>query len=40
MKYKVWVIWVVLIFPEHFMCPRNIGEMEDADSIGASGEPG
>ena len=25
---------------EHFMCPRNIGEMDDADSIGTVGEPG
>ncbi len=24
---------------EHFMCPRNIGEMDDADSIGTVGEP-
>lgn len=24
---------------EHFMCPRNIGEMDDADSIGTIGEP-
>lgn len=24
---------------EHFMRPRNIGEMNDADSIGTIGEP-
>lgn len=24
---------------EHFMNPRNLGEMEDADSIGTIGEP-
>jgi nitrogen fixation NifU-like protein len=24
---------------EHFMCPRNIGEMDDADSMGTIGEP-
>ena len=24
---------------EHFMCPRNIGEMDDADSVGTIGEP-
>lgn len=24
---------------EHFMCPRNIGEMDEADSIGTIGEP-
>ncbi len=24
---------------DHFMCPRNIGEMDDADSVGTVGEP-
>ena len=25
---------------EHFMCPRNIGSMPDADAIGSCGDPG
>ena len=24
---------------EHFMCPRNTGEMDDADSVGIVGDP-
>lgn len=24
---------------DHFMCPRNIGTMPDADAIGSSGDP-
>ena len=25
---------------EHFMQPRNVGDMPDADAVGSSGEPG
>ena len=25
---------------EHFMCPRNVGSMPDADAIGSCGDPG
>ncbi|NMC35034.1 MAG: iron-sulfur cluster assembly scaffold protein [Veillonellaceae bacterium] len=25
---------------EHFMCPRNVGSMPDADGIGSCGDPG
>ena len=25
---------------EHFMCPRNVGSMPDADAIGNCGDPG